>query len=78
MATHEKQPPEKPRDLKRNLKYWQERITDIPDLRLAKVLRVRRAIITNYYDEEAILNKVIRRIQNEVGVLCRKENLGTC
>ena len=77
MKTHNRQPGQRD-DSKRLLTYWQERISQIPDTSLAKVLRVRRAVITDYYEKDAILNKAIRRIQKELNALRREENLGTC
>ena len=54
-----------------DLDAWRERVANIPDLRLAKVMRIRRAIITHCYEEEAILEKAIGNLHNDIGVLCR-------
>jgi hypothetical protein len=54
-----------------DLDTWRERVANIPDLRLAKVMRIRRAIITHCYEEEAVLEKAIGNLHNDIGVLCR-------
>ena len=54
-----------------DLDAWRERVANIPDLRLAKVMRIRRAIITHCYEEEAVLDKAIGNLHNDIGVLCR-------
>ena len=54
-----------------DLSAWRERVADIPDLRLAKVMRIRRAIITHCYEEEAVLEKAIGNLHNDIGILCR-------
>lgn len=57
------------------LDYWRDRVASVPDLRMAKVMRVRRALATHSYDEEAILEKALATIQHEVGLLCRRDPL---
>ena len=52
---------------------WKEHLADVPDLRLAKVMRLRRAIASDSYDEESALERMLGSIQSELGVLCRAE-----
>ena len=54
---------------------WLERVADVPDLRMAKVMRLRRAINSQSYDEGAIIDKVLSLVENEVGVLSRRDLL---
>jgi hypothetical protein len=60
----------------RELAQWKTRLADIPDLRLAKIMRLRRAIAANSYDEEMALERMLENIQNELGVLCRVDPAG--
>jgi hypothetical protein len=52
---------------------WRDQVAAAPDLRLAKVMRVRRAIVANQYDEEAMLDRSLGQIHAEIGMLCRTE-----
>ena len=51
---------------------WKDAIRDVPDLRWEKVRRIREAILRGTYDDEAILDRVLDRFENEFGVLCRR------
>ena len=51
-----------------------ELMADVPDLRLAKVMKVRRAIATRSYNEDASLTRSLPIIENEIGVLCRSDD----
>ncbi len=53
------------------LAFWKERLSAIPDLRWAKVMRLRRAIHTNGYDESTSIDKMLRRIDQDLAMLCR-------
>ncbi len=55
----------------RELAGWCNRVADVPDLRLAKVMRVRRAIGSNQYDEAAMLERTLGELEAELGALCR-------
>lgn len=55
------------------LELWRERLAAVPDLRIAKIMRARRAIATDSYDEQAILDRTIDLIQDDVGIMCRAE-----
>ena len=52
------------------LAFWKERLSAIPDLRWAKVMRLRRAIHTNGYDESTSIDKMLRRIDQDLAMLC--------
>jgi len=54
-----------------DLARWKEHLDELPDLRLAKVMRLRRALASGSYDEEQALNRMLGRIENDLGVLCR-------
>lgn len=51
------------------LAFWKERIHAVPDLRWAKVMRLRRAIHTNGYDESASIDKMLVRVDQDLSVL---------
>lgn len=51
------------------LAFWKERIHAVPDLRWAKVMRLRRAIHTNGYDESASIDKMLLRVDQDLSVL---------
>ena len=57
------------------LERWCERMADVPDLRFAKVMRVRRAIATQAYDESQILDDILGTLENDIGILCRRDDL---
>lgn len=49
---------------------WCEQAAAVPDIRLTKVMRIRRAIVTRAYDEDAGLEQSLDVIRDELGVLC--------
>ena len=55
-----------------SFKRWNELVGDLPDIRLDKVLQTRRALRQRLYDSDEILEETIRRLGNEVGILCRR------
>jgi anti-sigma28 factor (negative regulator of flagellin synthesis) len=57
-----------------DLEAWKERLKDIPDLRWERVLELRAAIDNGEYDVDARVNDLLSRVENDVGVLCRREN----
>jgi len=42
---------------------WKRRLADVPDIRLSKVNRIRRAIRLNAYDETALLERVLPALE---------------
>ncbi|GJM23666.1 MAG: hypothetical protein DHS20C16_00810 [Phycisphaerae bacterium] len=56
------------------LAFWKDRLSAIPDLRWAKVMRLRRAIHTNGYDESTSIDKMLRRIDQDLSVLCSESD----
>ena len=54
------------------LAFWKERLSTIPDLRWAKVMRLRRAIHTGGYDESMSINKMLLRVDQDLAILCRR------
>ncbi len=56
------------------LAFWKERLSAIPDLRWAKVMRLRRAIHTNGYDEATSIDKMLQRIDQDLAMLCRESD----
>ncbi len=59
------------------LAFWKERLNAIPDLRWAKVMRLRRAIHTNGYDESTSIDKMLRRIDQDLEMLCWNPEVGS-
>jgi hypothetical protein len=57
------------------LAFWKERLSAIPDLRWAKVMRLRRAIHTNGYDESTSIDKMLRCIDQDLSMLCRDSEI---
>lgn len=57
------------------LDHWCARLVEVPDLRFAKVMRVRRAIATHAYDEAHILDRILGTLEDDVGILCRRNAL---
>lgn len=55
----------------RGLTHWKQALRDAPDLRWEKVQRVRDAIRRDAYDDERIIDRLIDRFEDEVGVFCR-------
>lgn len=55
------------------LAFWKERVHAVPDLRWAKVMRLRRAIHTNGYDESASIDKMLVRVDQDLSVLSGNE-----
>lgn len=48
-------------------------VTGLPDLRIEKVFEVRRAVLTGRYDSETIIESLLDRMSNDIGVLCRND-----
>ena len=55
---------------------WKARLADLPELRWAKVARVRRAIVTDRYETDLVLDVTADGLQSEIGILCREGDLG--
>jgi hypothetical protein len=55
---------------------WKESLRDVPDLRWDKIQRIREAIRLRSYDEEILIERLLDRFENEMGVLCRRERGG--
>ncbi|NOX58741.1 MAG: hypothetical protein GXP29_07785 [Planctomycetes bacterium] len=54
------------------LALWKERLDVIPDLRWAKVMRLRRAIHTDSYDESTSIDKMLSRVDQDLSMLGRR------
>lgn len=62
------------------LRYWVERVHELPDVRMDEVIATRNALRRNCYPGKQVLEEAINRLSNEIGVLCRREfeeNQGT-
>jgi hypothetical protein len=57
------------------LELWKTRLADLPELRWAKVARVRRAIVTDRYESDLVLDVTVDGLQSEIGILCREGDL---
>jgi hypothetical protein len=57
------------------LEFWKRRLDDIPDLRWDKVVSIRKAICRDRYDTNEGIEGMLAMLGNEVGVLCRRENM---
>lgn len=57
--------------LRTELNYWKRLLDELPDARLDKVCATRSNLNRNGYDDERILDETVRRISDEIGVLCR-------
>ena len=55
------------------VKDLRQRLRELPDLRLNKVVAVRSEIELGTYDGEALIDALLRRLENDMGVLCRRE-----
>ena len=53
------------------LEHWRDLAADTPDLRMAKIMRIRRAIISQEYDEEPRIERMLGMIQRDLTILCR-------
>lgn len=48
------------------------RLRELPDLRFEKVVSVRQALSDGTYDADALIDALVRRMENDIGVLCRQ------
>ena len=53
---------------------WKRQLEQLPDLRLEKVLAIRAAIGRGDYDVDARIDEMVRRMEDEVGALCREDD----
>ncbi len=53
------------------LAYWKQRISELPDLRLDKVMQIRDALARSSYDADEALDATVARLSEDIGVLCR-------
>lgn len=53
------------------LSRWVDRVQRLPDLRWDKVMRVRRALESNAYDPDALLDAALLPLGQDLGVTCR-------
>lgn len=58
-----------------DLASWKQRLDDLPDLRWEKIVRIREALRKEGYEVEKRINHLRELVENDVGVLCRRENL---
>ena len=70
--TAENQKKRRPRLSPRTLQRWRELVHDLPDIRLEKVQATREALKNREYDGEEVLEETIRRLREELGILCRR------
>lgn len=49
------------------LEHFKSLVDAAPDIRMDKVMRIRRAIETNTYDETAMLERALARLEDELG-----------
>jgi hypothetical protein len=49
------------------LEHFKALVDAAPDIRMEKVMRIRRAIETNTYDETAMLERALARLEDELG-----------
>ena len=56
------------------LEHWKQRLRELPEMRLDKVQSVRGALQQSSYESEQVLDSTVRRLSNDVGVLCRKDS----
>ena len=56
------------------LEHWKQRLHELPEMRLDKVQSVRGALQQSSYENEQVLDSTVRRLSNDVGVLCRKDS----
>lgn len=52
---------------------WVRVVHQLPAVRVGKVVAVREALRQNRYDNEHILEETIKRLGNDVGILCRRQ-----
>jgi predicted metal-dependent RNase len=52
---------------------WVRVVHRLPSVRVEKVVAVREALRQNRYDNEHILEEMINRLGNDVGILCRRQ-----
>ena len=57
----------------RELSSLRRRLLDLPDLRFEKVLSVRKALRNGTYDSDALVDTLVQRIEDDIGVLCRRD-----
>lgn len=50
------------------LSHWKEKLHDIPDVRLDRVLETRKALRGDRYDSELILEELINKLSKEMDV----------
>lgn len=50
-------------------------LREVPDLRLQKVLRCRRRLAQGRYDRLDVIERTVDRMENDVGVLMRRDPL---
>ena len=55
------------------LEQWKQRLRELPEVRADKVQSVRGALQQSKYEDEQVLDSTVRRLSNDVGVLCRKD-----
>ena len=70
--TAESQKKRQPRLSPRTLQRWRGLVHDLPDIRLEKVQATREALKNREYDSEEILEETIRRLREELGILCHR------
>jgi hypothetical protein len=53
---------------------WTAKLEDVPDFRWERVVAIREAIRNDEYDLEVRIEAMLALVENDVGVLCRREN----
>lgn len=52
----------------KQLEAWARMVDGLPDVRLARVMKTRRAIRQNAYAQDAVLDETVRRVGRELGI----------
>jgi hypothetical protein len=49
-------------------------VSGLPDLRIEKVFEARRAVRNGLYDSQNLIESLLDRMANDIGVLCRRDS----
>lgn len=56
------------------LNHWKQRLRELPEVRVEKVQTVRGALQQSSYESEQVLESTLRKLSNDIGVLCREDS----
>jgi hypothetical protein len=51
---------------------FRQRLNDLPDLRLDKIIAIRQALSSGRYETDGLIDAVLQRMENDIGVLFRR------